>query len=89
MQTIRNRVLGYIEGLLKFETALTAQAYLQIFSCPELLSKYLQTKQLDLLTVHRMVGQLVDNMQKKRVISKFVMIQLQTLFSGLATSLIS
>jgi len=36
-----------------------------------------------------MVGQLVDNMQKKRVISKFVMIQLQTLFSGLTTSLIS
>jgi len=89
MQTIRRRVLGYIEVLLKFETTLTAQAYLQIFSCTTLLSKYLQTMQLDLLTVHRMVGQLVDNMQKKRVISKFVMIQLQTLFSGLATSLIS
>jgi len=31
-----------------------------------LLSKYLQTEQIDLLTVHGMLGQLVDSMQKKR-----------------------
>jgi len=34
--------------------------------CTTPLSKCLQTVQLALLTVHRMVGQLVDNMQKKR-----------------------
>jgi len=62
----KHRVLGCIEGLLKFETAFTVQEYLQIFSCATPLSKCLQTVQLDLLTVHRMNGQLVDNMQKKR-----------------------
>ena len=61
-----SRVLGYIESLLKSETAFTAQAYLQIFSCTTPLSKNLQTLQLDLLSVHCMAGQLVDNMQKKR-----------------------
>jgi len=30
-ETIKSRVLGYIESLLKFETALTAQLYLQYF----------------------------------------------------------
>jgi len=29
---IKSRVVGYIEGLVKFETALTAKLYLQIFS---------------------------------------------------------
>jgi len=78
-------VLGNIEGRLKFETALTAQVYLHIVTCTMPLSKYLQTVQLDLLTVHRMVCQLVDSLICRRngTISKFVMIQLQSLFTGL------
>jgi len=30
---VKIRVLEYTEGLLKFETAVTAQVYMQLFSC--------------------------------------------------------
>ena len=49
---VKAKVKGYIDSFLKFETILTAQAYLQVFSHTTVLSKYLQTVQLDLLTVH-------------------------------------
>lgn len=64
--TIKAKAHGYIESLLKFETVLTAEVYLRIFSCTTPLSKYLQTVQLDLLTVHNMVDHLLGNMQKMR-----------------------
>ena len=46
---------GYIESLLKLETVLTAESYLWIVSYTTPLSKYLQTVQLDLLTVHNIL----------------------------------
>ena len=39
------KVKGYVDCLLKFETILTAQVYLRIFSQTTALSKYLQTVQ--------------------------------------------
>lgn len=50
--TARAKVKGYIEGLLKYETILTAQIFLRIFEQTSPLSKYLQTSGMDLLTVH-------------------------------------
>ena len=63
---VKAKVKGCIDSLLKFETAITAQVYLQIFSRTTVLSKYLQTVQLDLLTVHRMVEELLSNMKALR-----------------------
>jgi hypothetical protein len=40
---VKAKVKGYIDSLLKFETILTAQVYLQVFSRTRALSKYLQT----------------------------------------------
>ena len=60
------KVKGFIESLLKFETILTAQVYLRIFSFTTPLSKYLQTVQLDLLTAQRMVDKLLKNMHTLR-----------------------
>lgn len=59
---VKAKANGYIESLLKFETIVTAQVFLRIFSYTSPLSKYLQTIQLDLLTVHRMVEDLLKNM---------------------------
>ncbi|KAL1269147.1 hypothetical protein QQF64_031436 [Cirrhinus molitorella] len=53
--TARAKVKGYIEGLLKYETVLTAQIFLRIFEHTSPLSKYLQTSGMDLLTAHRLV----------------------------------
>ena len=51
-----------ISKVSSFETIVTAQVFLRIFSYTSLLSKYLQTIQLDLLSVQRMVECLLQNM---------------------------
>ena len=63
---VKAKVKGYIDSLLKFQTVIPALVYLQIFSRTTVLSKYLQTVQLDLLTVHRMVEELLPNMKALR-----------------------
>lgn len=52
---VRVRARGFLEALLKYETVLTAQLFLQIFVVTTPLSKYLQTSGLVILTTHRMV----------------------------------
>ena len=63
---VKAKANGYLDSLLKFETILTAQVYLQVFSHTTPLSKYLQTVQLDLLTAQRMVDNLLENMHMLR-----------------------
>ena len=53
--TVRAKARGFREGLLKYETNLTAQIFLRIFELTTPLSKYLQTESMDILTAHRMV----------------------------------
>lgn len=50
--TVRAKAKGYIDGLLKYETILTAQIFLRIFEHTSALFKYLQTSGMDLLTAH-------------------------------------
>lgn len=52
---VRVKAHAFIESLLKYETVLTAQLFLRVFTLTSPLSKYLQTKAMNLLTVHRMV----------------------------------
>ncbi len=62
--TARAKAKGYIEGLLKYETILTAQILLRIFEHTSPLSKYLQTSGMDLLTAHRLVVGTEDGLKK-------------------------
>lgn len=48
--TVRVKAKGFIEGLLKYETVLTAQLFLRIFELTSPLSKYLQTRGMDIIT---------------------------------------
>ena len=83
---VKAKVKGYIDSLLKFETILTAQAYLQAFSHATTLSKYLKTVQLDLLIVHLDGGWIArEYADAIGMTSKLVMMQLQSLFNGLMT----
>ena len=47
---------GLIDGLLKYETIATAHVFLRIFAVTTRLSKHLQTKGIDLLTVKRLIA---------------------------------
>lgn len=62
--TARAKMKGYIEGLLKYETILTAQIFLRVFEQTSPLSKYLQTSGMDLLTAHRLVTGTEDGLRK-------------------------
>ena len=53
--TVRAKAKGFIEGLLRYETVLTAQIFLRIFQHTSPLSKYLQTKGMDIITAQRLV----------------------------------
>lgn len=53
--TVRVKARGFLEGLMKYETVLTAQLFLCIFEVTTPLSKYLQSSGLDILTEHKMV----------------------------------
>lgn len=52
---IRQKSKSLKESLLKYETVLTAQLYLRIFSITGPISKYLQTEGIDYLKCHQMI----------------------------------
>ena len=60
---VKTKVKGNVESPLKFETMLTAQIYLQVFSGTRALSKYPQSMQLNMPTAHQMIEELLENMQ--------------------------
>ncbi|KAJ8386345.1 hypothetical protein AAFF_G00174420 [Aldrovandia affinis] len=62
--TIRAKARGFKEGLLKYETVLTAQIFLRVFELTTPLSKYLQTKGMEILSAHRMVIATQDSLKK-------------------------
>ncbi len=53
--TVRAKAKGFIEGLLRYETVLTAQTFLCIFEQTSPLSKYLQTRGMDIIAAQRLV----------------------------------
>lgn len=60
---IRYKSKGLLESLCKYETILTAQTFLRIFKYTTHLSKYLQTRDLDLLQAHRMVTNTISSIK--------------------------
>lgn len=62
--TARVKATGFMEGLLKYETILTAQTFLRVFEHTGPLSKYLQTSGMDLLTAQRLVVGTADGLKK-------------------------
>uniref|UniRef100_A0AAQ5XSS1 DUF4371 domain-containing protein n=1 Tax=Amphiprion ocellaris TaxID=80972 RepID=A0AAQ5XSS1_AMPOC len=58
----RNKARGYRDGLLRYETVLTAQLFLRIFEITSALSKYLQTGGMDILSAYRMVTTTQDSL---------------------------
>lgn len=63
--TARTKAKGYIEGLLKFETILTAQIFLRIFDHTIFACRQnLQTSGMDLLTAHHLVVGTEDGLKK-------------------------
>lgn len=61
---VRTKARGYKEGLLRYETILTAQLFLRIFEHTSPLSKYLQTGGMDILSAHRMVMSTQDALKQ-------------------------
>uniref|UniRef100_A0A3B3S3W6 HAT C-terminal dimerisation domain-containing protein n=1 Tax=Paramormyrops kingsleyae TaxID=1676925 RepID=A0A3B3S3W6_9TELE len=61
---VRTKARGYKEGLLRYETILTAQLFLRIFEHTSPLSKYLQREGMDILSAHRMVMSTHDALKK-------------------------
>lgn len=61
---VRNKARGYRDGLLRYETVLTAQIFLRVFELTSPLSKYLQTEGMDILSAHRMVTSTKDAMKQ-------------------------
>ena len=53
--TVRAKAQGFIKGLLRYDTVLTAQTFLHIFEQTSPLSKYLQTRGVDIITARRLV----------------------------------
>ncbi|XP_051796629.1 protein FAM200A-like [Acanthochromis polyacanthus] len=60
---VRVKAHAFIESLIKYETVLTAQLFLRVFTLTSPLSKYLQTNAMDLLTAHRMVTETHNKLQ--------------------------
>ena len=54
------KAIGFIEGLCKYETILTAQIYLRIFNITTLLSKYLQGLGVNFVAVFQMINQTLN-----------------------------
>lgn len=61
---VRVKAKAYLEGLLKYETILTAKIYLRIFEITSPLSKYLQTAGLDLLKAYYIVHKSCTELRK-------------------------
>ena len=55
LPTVRAKAKGFIEGLLRYETVLTAQTILCILEQTSPFSKYLQTRGMDIITAQRLV----------------------------------
>ena len=53
-----------MDGLLKYQTIMTAHIFLRIISVTTRLSKYLQTSGLDLLTAKRLISVASENINK-------------------------
>ncbi len=60
---IRCQARGFLEALCKYETVLCAQLFLRIFEKTTPFSKYLQTKGIDLLKVHRLYQETVKDLE--------------------------
>ena len=60
----RLKASGFMEGLCKYETILTAQIYLRIFNKTTPLSKYLQGYGINLVSAHQMVTQTLNDLKK-------------------------
>lgn len=60
----RLKASGFMEGLCKYETILTAQIYLRIFNKTTPLSKYLQGYGVNLVSAHEMVTQTLNDLKK-------------------------
>lgn len=60
---IRAKARGFKESLLKHETVLTAQIFLRVFEQTTPLSKYLQSKGMDILSAYRMVTATQENLK--------------------------
>lgn len=60
---VRQLAKSYMDNLLKYENILTAQLFLRIFSYTTVLSKYLQTNGLDLLTANRLMKEALMKLQ--------------------------
>jgi hypothetical protein len=59
----RLKAIGFIEGLSKYKTILTAQIYLRIFNITTPLSKYLQGYGVNFICAFQMVTQTLDNLK--------------------------
>ncbi len=62
--TVRAKAKRFIEGLLKYETVLTAQLFLRIFELTSPLSKYLQTRGMDIITSQHLVEGTEEGLRK-------------------------
>ena len=60
----KQSVVSIKERLLKFKTVLSAHLFLRIFEITTPLSKYLQTKGLDILKSHQMVMKTISSLEK-------------------------
>lgn len=61
---VRTKARGYKEGLLRYESILTAQLFLRIFEHTGPLSNYLQTGGMDILSSHKMVMSTPDALKQ-------------------------
>ncbi|KAL4143892.1 hypothetical protein QTP88_006146 [Uroleucon formosanum] len=59
----RLKAIGFIEGLCKYETILTAQIYLRIFNITTPLSKYLQGHGVNFVAAFQMVNQILNSLK--------------------------
>jgi len=60
----RLKASGFMKGLCKYDTILTAQIYLRIFNKTTPLSKYLQGYGVNLVSAHQMVTQTLNDLKK-------------------------
>ena len=78
---IKSKAAGYLKLLLKYETVVTAQIFLHLFSTTTRLSKYLQTSGLDLLTAKHMISQASTDMKKMQRNFESVRVSAETFVS--------
>ncbi|KAL4153712.1 hypothetical protein QTP88_001545 [Uroleucon formosanum] len=62
---VRFKAKVYVDSLLKYETIILSQIFLQIFSSTTPLSLYLQTKGLDIFQTYKMVKQTTNTLNEQ------------------------